>query len=188
MTRRGPALSSSQVISTSVRPRPWQTGRARGEAMADDNGADVVGPVDEPQLRHRDRPQLSDAAPPIDEAGEVRRRILDPGCRQALLDGDLLLALEVGGLNRGGRQGQAGHRVSIASPAVPTPPDAGPVDPTQSRSKCDPFDLNGRHYRAALLIRHESRAETEPRQNAEHTVSTASNTASNMAPSPVSCR
>src|SRR6266545_4980184 len=95
--------------------------RARGEAMADDNGADVVGPVD--------RPQLSDAAPPIDEAGEVRRRILDPGCRQALLDGDLLLALEVGGLNRGGRQGQAGHRVSIASPAVPTPPDAGPVDP-----------------------------------------------------------
>src|SRR6266511_414509 len=144
--------------------------RARGEAMADDNGADVVGPVDEPQLRHRDRPQLSDAAPPIDEAGEV------------------LLALEVGGLNRGGRQGQAGHRVSIASPAVPTPPDAGPVDPTRSRSKCDPFDLNGRHYRAALLIRHESRAGTEPRQGAEHAVSAASSAASGMAPGPVSCR
>jgi hypothetical protein len=84
--------------------------QGRGEPVADDDRAQVVGPVHEPQLGDRDTPQLPDGAAPPDKAGEVGRRLLQPGSGKALLTRGLRLAPKVRGADQGGRRDQARQR------------------------------------------------------------------------------
>ena len=76
--------------------------------------AQIVRSIDEPQLGHRDPPQLPDGSALGDEAGEVGRRRLQPVGGQPLLEGSFGLALEVGVPHGGGRQDQARHGDTIA--------------------------------------------------------------------------
>jgi hypothetical protein len=88
--------------------------QSRGEPVTDEHRAEIVRSIHEPQLGHRDPPQLPDGAALSDEAGEVGCRLLQPAGGQPLCDRGLGLALKVGVPHEGGRQGQARHGDTIA--------------------------------------------------------------------------
>jgi hypothetical protein len=105
-----PSLAGHDVV-TDVAAFALQ---GRSEPVADDDRAQVVGPVHEPQFGHRDAPQLPDGPTPLDKAGEIGRRLLQPGGGRALRACGVGLALEVGGSDQGGRHDQARHVDTIA--------------------------------------------------------------------------